>query len=95
MAELRSRTVHCGGGASKGLEIGGDCDCFGAGSFGLLPDLLDQRRTIDQREPAAFARDPERHGSADALRCTGDDGDLAGKAPSKDHRCLMPLGQMW
>ena len=60
-----------------------------------MPDLLDQQRAIDQREPAAFLREAERHRPADALRRAGDNGGLAGKASRKDHRHPTPLTQMW
>jgi hypothetical protein len=93
-AEVLSRTVYRGGGTGKGLKVGDNSDRFGAGGFGLVPDLLDQRRTIDQRESAAFARNAECRGPADPLCRARYDGDLAGKAPWKDDRCLMPLAQM-
>jgi len=61
------------------------------GGPGFAPDLLDQRRAIDQREPAALARKAEGHDPADALRRAGDDGDLAGKTSRKDHRRPRPV----
>ncbi len=43
---------------------------------------------------APFARNAQRHGPADALRSTSDDGDLAGKATRKNHRRLTsPAGR--
>jgi hypothetical protein len=39
-------------------------------------------------------RDADCYGPADPLCRPGDDGDLAGEASGKDHRCLMPLAQM-
>ena len=59
---------------------------------------LDQRRTIDQCEPAAFVRDAECDGPADALRRAGDDGDLAGEASLESSYRLSSMPspvQMW
>jgi hypothetical protein len=92
MAEMTSRIIDRDGGAGKGLEVGDDRDRFGAGALGLVPDLLDQRRAIDQREPAAFVREAQRHGPPNALGRAGDDGDLAGEALRKDHLLLRSPG---
>ena len=49
-----------------------------------MPDLLDQRRPIDQRKSAAFMRDAKRDGAANALRRARNDGDLAAESFCED-----------
>jgi hypothetical protein len=90
VAKAVPRTLNCSSGAGKGLEVGDDDDRFGAGGLGLMPDLLDQRRPIDQRKSAAFMRDAKRDGAANALRRARNDGDLAGESFCEDHCRLTP-----
>jgi hypothetical protein len=47
-----------------------------------MTDLLDQRRAIDQRWPAAFMSDAERHGPADALPTPVTTATLPAKRPA-------------
>src|SRR6516165_10964568 len=56
MVEVLLRTIDRGDGPGKSFQIGDDGDCFGAGGFGLVPNLLDKRGAIDQRKLATFTR---------------------------------------
>src|SRR6516164_6593340 len=41
MVEVLLRTIDRGDGPGKRFQIGDNGDCFGAGGFGLVPNLLD------------------------------------------------------
>ena len=44
MVEVLLRTIDRGDGPGKSFQIGDDGDCFGAGGFGLVPNLLQAGR---------------------------------------------------